>query len=168
MFEKFRNKKKNNLDLNQEELDIEEFDIDDSKVEELKFEAENMDDSRIQEHEKYYSEDGLWKKIQKISKKAGSTAVYTILILYYTMLKPEVPYKLKATIAGALGYFILPLDLIPDVALGAGFIDDLAVLSAALYQIAMYVDDDIKKQAKDKLIDLFGEGIDTSGIDDTL
>ncbi|MGM0877495.1 MAG: YkvA family protein [Bacillota bacterium] len=127
-----------------------------------------MEEAAIQKHEKHYSIEALWNKVQKFSKKAGSTVVYAVLILYYTLQKPDIPLKVKATIAGALGYFILPIDLIPDIALGVGYVDDLAIITAALFQIAMYIDEDIKKQAKDKLTDLFGEDVDTSGIDNKL
>ena len=70
--------------------------------------------------------------------------------------------KVGATIVGASGYFILPIDLIPDVAIGVGFVDDLAVITAALFQVAMYIDENVKKQAKDKLLDWFGDNVDTS------
>lgn len=127
-----------------------------------------MEEEEIQTHKKHFSDDGLWKKIQTYSKKAGSTVVYAVLLLYYTMQKPEVPMKVKATIAGALGYFILPLDLIPDVAMGVGYVDDLAILTAALFQVAMFIDDDVKAQAKSKLRDWFGNDVDTTEIDDKL
>ncbi|MBA4538668.1 DUF1232 domain-containing protein [Bacillus aquiflavi] len=130
--------------------------------------AEKMEEEDIQKHKKHYSNEKLWDKVQKYSKKAGSTAIYAVLILYYTLQKPEIPFKVKATIAGALGYFILPIDLIPDVAMGAGFLDDLGVITAALLQVALFIDKDIKKQAKDKLVDWFGENVDTSEIDDKL
>src|SRR5690606_41277761 len=67
------------------------------------------------------------------------------------------------TIVGALGYFILPFDLIPDIAVGVGYVDDLGVLTAALISVAMYIDNDIKNQAKSKLADWFGDDADTSG-----
>lgn len=161
MLDKFRKKK-------QQDAVIEELNFEEAKVEELKNEADNMEIEAIQQHDKHYSDDSLWNKIQKFSKKAGSTVVYAVLILYFTMQKPEVPLKVKATIAGALGYFILPLDLIPDVAMGIGFVDDLSIITVALFQVAMYVDEDVKKQAKDKLTDWFGEGVDTSEIDNKL
>lgn len=75
---------------------------------------------------------------------------------------------MKATIADALGYIILPIDLIPDVALGVGFGNDLSVITASLIQVAMYIDEDIKKLAKYKLKDWFGEDVGTSEIDDKL
>ncbi|MDL4842372.1 YkvA family protein [Aquibacillus sp. LR5S19] len=142
--------------------------IEGTDVEELKEEAENLEEETIQKHEKHYSDDRYWNKIQKFSKKAGSTVVYAVLILYYTLQKPEIPLKVKITIAGALGYFILPLDLIPDVALGVGFVDDLAVITAALFQVAMFIDDEIKLKAKDKLTKWFGKVVDTSEIDNKI
>ncbi|AYC28917.1 YkvA family protein [Paenisporosarcina cavernae] len=122
----------------------------------------------MQEHEKYYSNEGSWNKVQIFAKKAGSNVIYAVLILYFTLQKPDIPLRAKATIAGALGYFIFPIDIIPDVTLGVGFVDDLGMITAALFQVAMYIDEDIKKHAKDKLKDWFGENIDTSEIDDKL
>ncbi|WP_404333282.1 YkvA family protein [Mesobacillus maritimus] len=127
-----------------------------------------MEEETIKIHEQHFSNEGLWNKIQRYSKKAGSTVIYAVLLLYYTLQKPEIPLKVKATIAGALGYFILPIDLIPDIAAGVGYVDDLSVVTVALIQVAMYIDEDIKQKAKKKLADWFGEDIDTSDIDDKL
>lgn len=114
---------------------------------------------------KYFSEEKLWGKLKKFAKKAGSSVVYAVLLLYFTLQKPEVPVKAKTIIIGALGYFILPFDLIPDVAVGVGYTDDLGALGVALFQVAMYIDDDIKNKAKEKLSEWFGDNVDTSDID---
>jgi len=115
--------------------------------------------------EKHYSDSKFWDKLKKYAKKAGASVVYAVLLLYYTLQKPEVPAKTKAVIIGALGYFILPLDLIPDFAVGIGYTDDLGALGLALFQVAMYIDDDIKNKAKTKLKEWFGDRVDTSDID---
>lgn len=115
-----------------------------------------------------YSDDKFWDKLKKFAKKAGSSVVYAVLLLYYTLQKPEVPAKAKTIIIGALGYFILPLDLIPDVTVGVGYTDDLGALGVALLQVAMYIDEDIKNKAKEKLKDWFGDHVDTSDIDKKL
>lgn len=114
---------------------------------------------------KHYSDEKLWKKLAKFAKKAGSSVVYAVLLLYFTLQKPEIPMKVKAVIIGALGYFILPVDLIPDFAVGIGYADDLGALGYALFQVAMYIDEDVKEKARAKLKDWFGDGVDTSDID---
>lgn len=119
----------------------------------------------MENSEKYYSEEKFWQKLKKFAVKAGHTAVYTALLLYYTLQKPEVPKKAKMTIIGALGYFILPFDLIPDVAVGVGYTDDLGALTVALLQVAIYIDDDVKAKAKGKLADWFGHNVDTKEVD---
>ena len=120
---------------------------------------------QMQKSEKYYTESKFWDKLKKFGKKAGSSVVYAVLLLYYTLQKPEVPKKTKAIIIGALGYFILPVDLIPDMMLGVGYTDDLGALGVALFQVAMYIDDDIKNKARVKLADWFGDRVDTSDVD---
>ncbi|WP_408634672.1 YkvA family protein [Oceanobacillus manasiensis] len=127
-----------------------------------------MDAEEIKQHEEHFSEEKFWKKVQKFSKKAGTSVVYAVLLLYYTLQKPDVPVKVKAIIVGALGYFILPLDVIPDIAMGVGYVDDLSVVIFALLQVAIYVDDEVKRKAKNKLRDLFGENVDTTEIDHKL
>lgn len=115
--------------------------------------------------EKHYSEEKFWTKLKKFAVKAGHSVVYTALLLYYTLQKPELPMKARVTILAALGYFILPLDLIPDIAVGVGFTDDLGALGVALIQVAMHIDDDVRKKAKTKLSEWFGADVDTSEID---
>jgi uncharacterized membrane protein YkvA (DUF1232 family) len=122
-------------------------------------------EKEMEEASKHFSDDKFWGKLKRFAKKAGSSVVYAVLLLYFTLQKPEVPMKAKAVIIGALGYFILPLDLIPDVVVGLGYTDDLGALGVALFQVAMYIDEDIKKQAKDKLKEWFGDSVDTSDID---
>ena len=103
------------------------------------------------------SEISLFEKIKNVAKAAGIKVIYYVLIAYYLLKKPEVPKKEKAIIIGALGYFIMPLDLVPDFTAGVGYVDDLGALALALGKVALYIDDDIKKQAKDKLRDIFGD-----------
>ncbi|WP_394234177.1 YkvA family protein [Niallia oryzisoli] len=117
---------------------------------------------------KHFSDEKFWGKLKRFAKKAGSSVVYAVLLLYFTLQKPDVPVKVKATIIGALGYFILPVDLIPDVMVGVGYTDDLGALGVALFQVAMYIDEDVKHKAKEKLKDWFGDNVDTSEIDEKI
>lgn len=109
------------------------------------------------DYSKHYSEDSFWKKLLKYGKKAGVSVVYATLILYYTLQKPDLPMKTKSIILGALGYFIFPIDLIPDITPVVGYGDDVSVIIGALMVVAMHIDDETKDKARNKVKDLFGE-----------
>lgn len=104
-----------------------------------------------------YSEPKLFDKIKKFAKKAGIKVIYLALLLFYTLQQPETPRKAKSVIIGALGYFIFPMDLIPDFIPIAGFSDDLTALAGALVMVAMHVNEDTKRKAKDRLRIWFGD-----------
>ena len=106
---------------------------------------------KYEEHKKDYSERKLWKKIAKYAKKIGKAAVIKLLHLYYTAQEPETPAWAKAKIIGALGYFIVPFDVIPDVLPGVGLTDDLVVVAWAIAAVAIHMTDKTKKQAEEKL-----------------
>lgn len=118
-----------------------------------------------EEMQEHYSEEKFWQKLKRYAIKAGHSVVYVALLLYYTLQKPELPKKAKITIIAALGYFILPFDLIPDLAAGIGYTDDLGALTFALIQVAMHIDDGVKAQAREKLAQWFGPNVDTSEVD---
>ncbi|MCD5406349.1 MAG: DUF1232 domain-containing protein [Desulfotomaculum sp.] len=106
-----------------------------------------------------YSEQKFWLKLKTSAQKAGVKVIYAGLLLYYALKSPQVPTKVKGVILGALGYFILPIDIIPDIVPFAGFTDDLGVLLAALSYLAVYIyrDTSIQMRAKAKLAELFGD-----------
>ena len=76
----------------------------------------------------HYSEKAFWDKIRRIASKAGAKVVYYALVLFYTLTDPDTPLKYKTVIAGALGYLILPVDVLPDILPFAGLADDWAAL----------------------------------------
>lgn len=112
---------------------------------------------KLLEYKKYYSEEKFFKKILNYAKAAGIKLVYAALLLFYTLQKPNLPAKIKGTIIGALGYFIFPLDLLSDLVPIVGYTDDITLLIAAIGITAFYIDDEVKKKAKSKLKDLFGD-----------
>src|SRR3954465_2277487 len=83
---------------------VDEIEIEEKLVAGLKDEAEKLNAEDIIQHEEHFSEEKFWTKVQKFSKRAGTSVVYAVLLLYYTLQKPAVPLKVKATIVGALGY----------------------------------------------------------------
>ena len=113
--------------------------------------------AQVDHYEKDYSEKKLWEKIRDTIHVAGLKLLNQALILYYVAQSPNCPTKIKAGIFGALGYFISPLDLIPDPAPVVGYTDDALVIAAAIAMAQMYITDDIKKQARAKIESIFGE-----------
>ncbi len=109
-----------------------------------------------EKYEKAYSEPKLFEKIAKIAKDAGIKLIYAALLCFYTLQSPTTPGWAKSVIIGALGYFILPVDFIPDFIPVAGFTDDLTALIAALISVALYVNEEVKQNAKDRLHVWFG------------
>ena len=99
---------------------------------------------------KHYSDDGFWKKLRKLAAQAGTKLLYPALQLYYLMQSKEVPLGAKTLIIGALGYLILPADLIPDFIPALGITDDMTAIMLALRNVMHYMTPEIKSKAKEQ------------------
>ena len=104
-----------------------------------------------------YSPDAFKSKLSGFARLAGRQVVEKALILYHTLQRPETPAAAKATIVGALAYFILPLDAVADFLPGVGYVDDLGALAAALVTVSGYVTEEVKRTARRQAAALFGE-----------
>lgn len=104
-----------------------------------------------------FSQSSFVEKISRIAKRAGSKLVYAALLLYYTLMDPNVPVKDKALILGALGYLVSPLDVIADAIPIAGLSDDLAVLIYVLHKVWGDITDETRQKAHDKLSKWFDD-----------
>lgn len=104
-----------------------------------------------------FTDSGFWNKIKLFSRQAGREVIERALWLYYAAQKPNTPKWAKSVIFGALAYFISPLDAIPDITPLVGFTDDLGALAAALTMVTLYIDDEVKSLAADKLALWFGD-----------
>ena len=124
---------------------------------EKKVNMEDFNNIDMGTFEEKYSEKGLWEKIRKNIAKIGVKVIYQALLLFYVAQSPNCPAKIKAGIIGALGYLISPLDLIPDFMPGIGFADDAAAIAAAVALAQVYINDEIRAQARAKIVDLLGE-----------
>ncbi len=114
-------------------------------------------------YSKHYSEKGFWNKLKKCAIKAVRKCVELALQLYYALQSPETPNWAKIVITGPLGYFILPLDAIPDFSPIVGFTDDFGVLVLAVRTVAGCITDEMKDKAKHKVNELFGEEENNKG-----
>ena len=111
----------------------------------------------IEKYQEHYSESGLQHKINSVARWAGAKVTYAVLLLYYVLQSPTISKADKSKIYGALGYFILPTDLVVDFLPLVGYSDDLAALMIALHAVATNITPEIKAQAKAKLSKWFGD-----------
>ena len=105
----------------------------------------------LSKYESEFSFDNLMNKIKESAKKAGLKAIYMALLLYYALESPTISTVDKAIIYGALGYFICPIDIIPDILPFIGLTDDIAVLAWAFSRVKRNVTDMTREKAKTKL-----------------
>ena len=108
------------------------------------------------EFEDAFSEQGFWSKLKLYARSAGKEVVEKALLLYYAAQVENAPAWAKATIAAALGYFIVPLDAIADLTPAVGYADDLGVLALAIAAVATYINDDVRDKTASKIQDWFG------------
>ena len=115
------------------------------------------DEFKSAKFRKHYSDASFWDKLKRVAKVSGMKVVYPALLLQYMMKSDNVPLKAKLILSAALGYFILPIDFIPDIAPLFGFTDDLGVLLLIIRQMAVYITPEIRKNAREHLHRWFGE-----------
>jgi len=110
-------------------------------------------------NEKYvkeFSDEGFWSKIKLYAKKIGKPVLEKALSMYYAAKDSDTPKWAKTIMYGALGYFILPVDAIPDITPVVGYTDDLGVLAAAFGTVAFYIKEGHIQMAKEKIKQWFG------------
>lgn len=111
------------------------------------------------EFEAAYSERNFWDKLKRYATTAGKEVVEKALLLFYAAQEEKAPAWAKGTIAAALGYFIVPLDAIPDLAPVVGYADDLGVLVLAVAAVATYINDNVRAKTAQKMDDWFGKEV---------
>ncbi|MEM7640551.1 MAG: YkvA family protein [Pseudomonadota bacterium] len=80
------------------------------------------------------------KLIPKLLRVAGRIPFADDLAsAYYCAIDPETPMKAKLVLFAALGYFVLPIDAVPDLVTGLGFTDDATVLATALGVVGAHI-----------------------------
>ncbi len=119
-------------------------------------EADNEQPGPEKDYGAAYSEESFWKKVGAFARTAGIEVVEKALILYFCLRDGDTPAAAKAIIASALGYFIVPMDVIPDITPVAGFADDLGALAMAFAAVVLHVKPEHRSAAKEKAKEWFG------------
>ena len=91
----------------------------------------------------------FWIKLKRVA--ARLPFVEDLLSAYYCAFDKETPRHVQAALLGAIAYFILPFDFIPDMLPVLGFTDDAAVLATAIRLVAAHVTPDHREAARAKL-----------------
>ena len=100
---------------------------------------------------------GFWRTFRKA---AGQIPFAEDLVAaYYCALDPQTPGKAKAVLIGALAYFIMPVDAIPDVLAFVGFSDDIAVLTMAIATVRSNMTEAHRIAARKSLADFAADKI---------
>jgi len=102
-------------------------------------------------YKKNYNNNSFWDKLVESALNAGEKVIYTALKAYYALNDADTPAWAKGVIIGALGYFICPVDLIPDFTPVIGYVDDMGVLLSAIATVGVHIKESHKIKAKEKL-----------------
>ncbi len=110
-----------------------------------------MDFSKKNIYSRHFSDASFWEKAKKFGSRAGRKVMEPALIMYYCLKDKDTPLKIKLIIISALGYFILPMDAIPDLSPLIGFSDDLGALLTAYEMAKAYTKPEHHQKAEEQL-----------------
>ena len=89
---------------------------------------------------------GFWRKLRRFASQLPFAE--DLLAAYYCAFDRDTPLQVKAALVGALAYFVLPFDVIPDMMPLLGFADDAAILATALRLVASHMKPEHREAAK--------------------
>jgi len=93
---------------------------------------------------------GFWRKARRTLGRVPFTE--EAVASFYCATDSATPMAIRATLLGALAYFVLPIDAIPDLFLGLGFSDDAAVLLAAFTAARTHITEAHRERARSWLL----------------
>ena len=93
----------------------------------------------------------FWGTLKRAARQIPFS--HDVVAAYFCAMDPAVPFRVRATLLGALAYFVAPIDAIPDFLLGIGFSDDATVLLGAITMVAAHITSEHRKRAQKALED---------------
>ena len=88
----------------------------------------------------------FWQKAKRLAGKLPFAE--DLLTAYYCAFDQATPLQVKAALVGALAYFVLPFDVVPDMMPLLGFSDDAAILLTALRMVTAHVRPEHREAAR--------------------
>jgi uncharacterized membrane protein YkvA (DUF1232 family) len=92
---------------------------------------------------------GFWRKVRRVA--AQIPFAEDLLTAYYCAFDRATPAQVRTVLIGALAYFVLPFDVVPDFLPALGFTDDAAVLATALKMVVDNIKPEHREAAKSAL-----------------
>jgi uncharacterized membrane protein YkvA (DUF1232 family) len=92
---------------------------------------------------------GFWPKVTKAAGKLPFAE--DLLAAYYCALDRNTPNHVRVILFGALAYFVMPFDVVPDILPMLGYADDAAMLAAAIKAVADSIRPEHRAAARRKL-----------------
>jgi uncharacterized membrane protein YkvA (DUF1232 family) len=94
--------------------------------------------------------DGFWRKARQTLGRVPFTE--DAVAAFYCAVDSATPLPIRATLFGALAYFVMPFDAIPDFIAGLGYTDDAAVLLAAFTAAKVHITEAHRAKARTWLL----------------
>ena len=88
----------------------------------------------------------FWRKLKQVSAKLPF--VEDLLAAYYCAFDRQTPRHVQVALLGAVAYFILPVDFVPDMLPVLGFTDDAAILATAIRMVANHITPEHREAAR--------------------
>ncbi|MGA8653258.1 MAG: YkvA family protein [Xanthobacteraceae bacterium] len=88
----------------------------------------------------------FWQKLRALAARLPFAE--DLVAAHYCAFDRQTPAHVKAALVGALAYFVLPADMIPDVLPVIGYTDDAAMLAAAIRLVASHITPDHREAAR--------------------
>lgn len=101
------------------------------------------------ERDRVRVEKGFWDKVRRTAGRVPFAE--EAVAAYYCAFDRETPLQVKAILMGALAYFVVPADMLPDFLVLFGFTDDAAVLAAAIRTVASAIKPNHRLRARQAL-----------------
>ena len=108
-------------------------------------EAQIFDNAKY-ERDRLRVQQGFWPKLRRLAGRIPFLG--ELLAAYYCATDPASPLKVKAVLMGALAYFVLPFDAVPDFLALFGFADDAAIVYAAIKTVAQHITPEHRAKAQ--------------------
>jgi uncharacterized membrane protein YkvA (DUF1232 family) len=96
----------------------------------------------------------FWQKLRALAARLPFAE--DLIAAHYCAFDRQTPVHVKAALIGAIAYFVLPADVIPDVLPIVGYTDDAAMLAAAIRLVAQYITPDHREAARQTLARMRG------------